>query len=286
MKYLRRIKVFFVEFIIRFIANDLFLAANSLSFKLLLAIFPAIITMLTVVGYLHLSYDEIMIGAQKVLPGSMMGMIDSFIRDISSKSSINLFSSALLIAVWSASSGFRALVVGLRRAYNYKVKNYYSDPFKLRGISIMLVFVFLISIVLSLYAFIFKSSINKFLARFPFPDDIRWFIDGSASSLIALFIMIAFIVIANISAVERLVKLKNLIPGTVFTVSMWYVVSMILKFYIDNYTSYSVIYGSIGTLFAMGLWINCISLVILAGGQINALFCDDEFMDRIRNIKK
>lgn len=58
----------------------------------------------------------------------------------------------------------------------------------------------------------------------------------------------------------------------------WMIISKLFNIYISHFSRYNIVYGSIGTLFVFALWINIFSYVLLLGGQINAVFCDDNYM--------
>ena len=61
------------------------------------------------------------------------------------------------------------------------------------------------------------------------------------------------------------------IPGAVFTTLGWLGVSMIFSFYVNNFSNYSKVYGSLATIFILMTWLYLSSIIIIIGGEINSV---------------
>jgi membrane protein len=73
---------------------------------------------------------------------------------------------------------------------------------------------------------------------------------------------------------NRRAPLKEVLPGAVFTALGDMVTSSLFSIYISNFTSYTRIYGSIGGIIVLLLWIYLNSVIILLGGELNATVAD------------
>jgi membrane protein len=82
------------------------------------------------------------------------------------------------------------------------------------------------------------------------------------------------IILIYLLAVEKKIGIRRLIPGALFTMGLWLVVSKCFNIYVNNFSRYSAVYGSIGAIFVFALWINFLSYALLIGGQINAVIYD------------
>jgi len=72
-------------------------------------------------------------------------------------------------------------------------------------------------------------------------------------------------------------------PGAVLTSLFWILFSMLFAYYVNNYGNYSKLYGSIGVIIVLMLWLQITSTTILLGGELNALLAHDrELKDRLR----
>ena len=63
----------------------------------------------------------------------------------------------------------------------------------------------------------------------------------------------------------------SVLPGATLATVMWFFVTMLFGWYLQNYADYSVIYGSLGVAIALLVWMYMISLVILIGAEFNAM---------------
>ena len=256
------------EIINRVIKNDLMSMANALTLRLILAIFPFIIFLMCVFAYLNLDFAGLFFSLIAEAPTAVQEMINGFITEATVTKSISILSSSLLLTLFSASAGFHSLIVGLNRAYDITDKRNFIYT---RLISLLLVIVFTVLIVLSLYLFIFAGLIEEFLLNHTTLNEIPSGINSLGDYIIyciALFVIM--LVIYKISVYKR-VSILSLIPGTAFTIISWLLLSKAFSFYINNFSRYSRIYGSIGSLFVFSLWLNLLAIIILVGGQINAV---------------
>lgn len=270
--------LFFWEVKSRVVKNDLMTYANSLTFKLILAIFPFIIALLALLGFLNLPVDRITNTIVNDMPKEMAQMITYFINDVLGEKRVSLLSSSIIIAIYSASAGFHTMVKGVCNAFDV---NEYRSFFKTRAISLILMFVFLIIIIATLYIVIFGDAINSFLENSGIIKDIPSVITSTAMHLLTVCIMVLFLVLLYKFSISIKLKIKQLLPGILFTIVSWYIVSKGFNIYINNFSRYSVIYGSIAAIFVFGIWLFLLSSLILIGAQINAVIYDKDFMSKL-----
>jgi membrane protein len=92
---------------------------------------------------------------------------------------------------------------------------------------------------------------------------VRW--------LIAILTSVAVIALIYHNAVPRTQPWHSVLPGASLATAMWFFVTMLFGWYLQNYADYSVIYGSLGVAIALLVWMYLISLVILIGAEFNAM---------------
>ena len=88
-----------------------------------------------------------------------------------------------------------------------------------------------------------------------------------------VFMILAFALMYKFSPnidKEDSIKLKSTLPGAIFASLGWIVLSLIFSFYVSNFGSYTVTYGSLGGVIIMLVWLFISSVVIILGGEINA----------------
>ena len=262
----------------RVIKNDLMTYANSLTFKLILAIFPFIIALLTLLGFLNLPAEKITNSVVNDMPKELADMISYYISDVLGERRLSLLSSSIVIAIYSASAGFHTMVKGICNSFEINEDRTF---FKTRLISLVLMLIFVVIIVGTLYIVIFGDTINRLLESSGIVNHIPDIITGTAMHLLTAFVIIIFLVLLYKFSISIKIKIKYLLPGIFFTMASWFVISKIFKIYINNFSKYSLIYGSIGAIFVFGLWLFLLSCTILIGYQINAVLYDRSFMKNL-----
>jgi membrane protein len=249
--------------------NDLVDMANALSFKLILSIFPFIIFLMSLIAFLEVDVSGYLAAFTDNVPGEVGDIINTFIDEVVNTKRVSLLSSSLLVAMVSASSGFFTLMKGLNRAYDVTIKRNYLLR---RFISLLLVIIFTSLIIISLYICMFSDILNdKLFANHPELSEVMLSVRSYAVAALLMFFMIILIYLL---AVEKKIGIRRLIPGALFTMGLWLVVSKCFNIYVNNFSRYSAVYGSIGAIFVFALWINFLSYALLIGGQINAVIYD------------
>lgn len=247
--------------------NELISVANEMTYKLLLAIFPFMIFLIALLGFLNIEYDLILESIIMDMPEEISSVINTFFNEVIYKRNLSILSSGLVIAIFSSSSGFYAVMRGLNKAYGRKECR---NMIITRLISVVLVLMFAVMIVFSLLLFIFGDAIYKALIN----NDLLVYIPPFVYSFTGYMIMISVLVVSLMIIYKLSVCVKisffDVFPGAVFSVVFWIISSKLFNIYVNNFSRYSKVYGSIGSVFILIFWINIISFVLLIGGQINA----------------
>lgn len=275
-KGLIRLIIFIHEIYVRMKDNELIDMANALSFKLILSIFPFIIFILSSVAVFNLDVSSIVVSLTDDVPETVRQMLSYFINETFDTKHVSLFSSSLFLTLFSASSGLYTLMKGLNRAYDASERRGYIVQ---RFISLLLVIIFTLLIILSLYVCIFSDKINELI--FGQNTGLPLVVINLRSYLITAALIFVMIVIMYMLALVNRPTVKQLIPGTIFTMAAWLTLSKLFNIYVNNFSRYSNIYGSIGALFIFALWLNLLSYVILIGGQINAILIDRQWIKEV-----
>ena len=248
--------------------NELMLMSNALTYKLLIAIFPFIIFLMTLLGFSNLNIEQYIIGLSKTLPNPIEDILIVFVKEVIQTPNVSLLSTSFLVTIYSASTGFNSIIQGLNRAYEQDDNRSFIIK---RGTSVMLVFIFAILVNCSLLLFIFSDYIKNMIIKYTALEFIPYFLDSLFLYVfIAMVLLVMVLVIYKIS-ISKKVTLKSILPGAIITVFSWLILSKGFNIYINNFSTYSKIYGSIGSIFVLVIWINMISLILLLGGQVNAI---------------
>lgn len=260
------------------IENELMLMANALTYKLLIAIFPFLIFLMTLLGFFELNIETYIIDAGKSLPKPINDILITFVKEVVQTKNVSLLSTSFLITIYSASTGFNSIIQGLNRAYEQEDDRNFIIK---RGTSVMLVFIFAILVNCSLFLFIFSDYIQKLIIEYTPLEFIPYFLDSIFLYIILALVLLVMVLVIYKISISKKVLLKNILPGAIITVFLWLILSKGFNIYINNFSKYSKIYGSIGSVFVLVIWLNIISFVLLLGGQINAIL---EKLQAFKNI--
>ena len=109
-----------IYFIVKVNNDDIFALGAQLAYYLMLSFFPFLIFLMTVVGFSHLDSADILDGLRAILPNNVFSLVDVTVVEIVETQNAGLLGASIALTIWSASSGFRAVIKGLNKAYNIK----------------------------------------------------------------------------------------------------------------------------------------------------------------------
>jgi len=212
---------------------------------------------------LDLDESAILEGLFFVLPSDIAALVSNFLYELGDTTSAGLMSTALFFSIYNTSNGFRAIIRISNHAYGIDDRR--SFPSQV-GLSFVLMLLFSVALLLMLGLLIFGRQIWSFF--FPGGTELLFAIaSGSGALIILTFIMVIIYKLACATPMP----LKHILPGAVFAVVTWVVVSSVFGFAISNFTQYSAVYGSIAGVFILMLWLNTVSIVLLIGNEMNAV---------------
>lgn len=244
--------------------------AASVSYSLILAVFPTVIFFFTLIPFITFIPDleeQIMGFFQRLLPGDTFSTVDTTIRDIINRPRSGILSFGFLLALYSATSG----LVALMQAFN---SSYHSDErrgfFKIRLVAIGLTFTLAFALILAVVVLIIGGIISDYLLHFGLLNNVV-FINLLA---IGRYLIVFAVFVGAVSVIYRYgpdVKMKwvFITPGSVTASLLIVLTTLGFSFYVSNFGSYNKVYGSIGTLIALMIWINLISLLLILGFEMN-----------------
>ncbi|MDO8799126.1 YihY/virulence factor BrkB family protein [Phenylobacterium sp.] len=242
--------------------------AGGVTFYTLLALFPAIGVFVSLYGLFN---DVTAVQAQlsqfaAVIPASVIGIVGDQMLRLADRPSASLslaFLISLLLSVWSANAGMKALFDGLNIAYDEDEKRSYVVKTALTyGFTLgLLVFLTLVSIILVAVPLYLEGAGFRDVALVWLP--LRWLaILGLAAG--------AFSLVYRYGPCRARARWRWVSPGGVFAAVLWLVGSLGFSWYVNNVAHFDVTYGSLGAVIGFMLWIWFSVMVVLIGAELNA----------------
>ncbi len=250
------------------LSNGLIQAANELTYKLLLSLFPFLIFLMTLLGFFNLDKGLLLENLAAVLPTEIFKVIQVFVIEVVNERHVSLLSFSLLVSIVSASSGFMAVIRGINKSYG---EIEHRNFFVLRGISICLVLLFAFAIILTMMMLVFGTQILHLAATLVVITPLAYKLFSLLGFVITIVILLLTVMIIYKLASCKKIHLMSTLPGALTAIFFIIVSSKLFNVYINNFASFSKVYGSVASLFILMFWLNLVSALLLIGSQINAM---------------
>jgi len=261
-------KGFFQELLARIQHVDVTALGAQLAFFFLLALFPLLIFMVTLLPYLNLPKEQLFSFLLTYAPEEVYSLIENTLDEVLDSRKGGLLSIGFLATIWSASNGMNALIKSLNRSYDIEE----TRPFFIaRGISVIFTLLLILLFIIALILPIFGKQIGSILFSYLGYEsgflevwgNIRWTIPP-------VMIFIVFMLLYWITP-NRKLYIKSVIPGAIFATLGWILVSYAFSLYVSSFANYSATYGSIGGIIVLMMWLYFSGIILMVGGQINAV---------------
>ena len=258
--------------------------AAQAAYFFVLSLIPIILLLLTMVQFTPVTRQDVMSAVTQVFPTTVEGLISSIVDQVYRQSS-TIIPVTIIVALWSAGKGVLAMTSGMNLIYeNTETRNY----FYLRLRASFYTVIFLLAIVLSLSLSVFGNSISIIVYKHaPVLTTIMDFLIRIRTLLtlvvLTLFWDMVYKYLPNRTNLSK-TTMKQQLPGAVFTSCGWLLISFIFSVYLDIFTGFSSMYGSLTTIILIMLWLYVCMYVILLGGELNDLLegLEERREDRMR----
>jgi len=252
--------------------HEIFGRAAQLSYYFLLALFPLLLVLINVLGYMAQEgtafRERLLLYLAALMPRSAIALVRTTLDEISNASGSGKLSFGLLAALWAASNGVGAISGTLNTAYNVKERRPW---WRVRLICVFLTVALAILILAALAIVLYGGTIGEALAaRYGFGDFFTslWTIVQWPIAL--AFVLTTFNLIYNFAPDLPPGERSWITPGAFVGVGLWLLVSFGFRLYLSFFDSYSVTYGSLGALIVLMLWFYLTGVAILIGGEFNS----------------
>ena len=252
--------------------DDVFGRAAQLSYYFLLALFPLLIFLTSVIGIAlgtgTALRQNLFSYLAQVMPPSAFQLIEATMVEISKGSSGGKLSFGLLAALWAASNGMGAISEALNVAYDVKESRpWWKHRLGAIGLTVALSILIISALLLVLYG---GRIVEALAASYGFSEVFVTTWKIAQWPIVLAFMLMAFALIYYFAPDLREQKWAWITPGAVVGVALWLIASFALRTYLHFFDSYSATYGSLGAVIILMLWLYLTGLAVLIGGELNA----------------
>jgi len=258
-----------VRTITEFVDDEMSTYASALAYQMLFSLFPFILFLIALIGFLHLPdfFSWLRLQSELVLPPQALEQVNPVIDQLQ-QSKGGLLSVGIVIALWTASAGVRLMMSAMNAAYDVVEgrpawKRFPLSIFYTVGIAGMLL--------IAAALMVLGPQVMAWIASQVGLEDfivtlwtiVRW-------PVVVILLMMAVALIYYVMPDVKQ-EFRFITPGSVLAVVVWIIASLGFGLYVKMFANYNAMYGSIGAIIVLLLYFYISAAVLLLGAEMNAV---------------
>ncbi|MDZ8030188.1 YihY/virulence factor BrkB family protein [Nostoc sp. DedSLP04] len=263
----------------RTIERRLFGLASEIAFNAMLSLFPAILAIITAIGLLAESlqntFKQLAAQLSQVLPDQALELIRDFATtEITNSKNSGLFSLSFVLAIWTASGAVSTAMTALDQIHQIPSEN--IRPFwKAKLVSLGLTVGTMLLLVLASFSVFTSDWLLGIVVRE----------NSSLIFLLHLWLLLRWPLALSIVAVafgfvyrygpSKWNSGTPMMPGAILAAVFWAMLSALFRLYVANFGNYNKVYGAVGAVIVLMLWLSMSAAVLLIGDQLNVTVGED-----------
>lgn len=242
--------------------------AAAVAFRILLSLPPVLIVLLSIIPFIPIDnfQESLLMYINKTMPANAYSLVEQTLNDLITKKQQTLISISFLLALFYASNAIQAILDGF--SYSYNIEKPQSTIIQYaRSFGLMLVFS--LAMIIGVALITFSGPVLSYLQELNIiGNDIFVFLLEFAKWIIV--IVVFEIAISLLYRAGHTGRWRALNAGAAFATLGFIIVSSLFGWYVNSFGSYNKLYGSVGTVLVVMLWLYFNSIVLLIGFEINA----------------
>src|SRR5690606_21225783 len=259
--------VFFFQEIAR---ESIINKASSLAYNFMLAVFPGIIFLFTLIPYIPIEnfQEQLLDLIQLALPNSAFEILETTLEDIIKRQNSGLLSAGFVLCTFFATNGLTTLMMTFNKSsLSTESRNWIQK--RIVALALSLTIVSALTVGISLYA---GSNYLITYLKNHIDYDIQWFWAFLIKT--AQWVILFGIYFVTVSMIYKFgpssKKWKLFTPGATLATILAMLSFSFFTYYINNFSAYNKLYGSIGTLIVVMIWMYINALILIIGFELNA----------------
>lgn len=247
-------------------------AANA-GYFIVLAVFPALVLILSILRYTPLDAQDLLTLLEGFLPSALLPAAEKLIISTYAQTSTAVVSISAVGALWSASRGVYGVLNGLNAIYDVRENRGYWYT---RALSVFYTVLLLVVLLLTLVLNVFGESLlgtlhdeSRFLWRL-----LSGILD--LRHLLLLVIQTALFTAMFMFLPNQKNRFQQSLPGALLAAIGWMIFTALFSLYVEYFQNYSNIYGSVYAVALGMLWLYCCLSILFYGGALNRLLMEEE----------
>ncbi|MGF6287165.1 YihY/virulence factor BrkB family protein [Pseudomonas silensiensis] len=268
MKGLRLHRVM-VRTVTEFVDDEMSTYASALAYQMLFSLFPFILFLIALIGFLHLPdfFSWLRLQSELVLPPQALEQVNPVIDQLQ-QSKGGLLSVGIVIALWTASAGVRLMMSAMNAAYDVVEGR---PAWKRFPLSIIYTVGIAGMLLIAAALMVLGPQVMAWIASQVGLEDfivtlwtiVRW-------PVVVILLMMAVALIYYVMPDVKQ-EFRFITPGSVLAVVVWIIASLGFGLYVKMFANYNAMYGSIGAIIVLLLYFYISAAVLLLGAEMNAV---------------
>ncbi|MBV1923664.1 MAG: YihY/virulence factor BrkB family protein [Flavobacteriaceae bacterium] len=242
--------------------------AGSIAFSFFMALFPFLLFLLNLIPFVPIDnfHEKFLLFIEGILPPQTTEFFLPIIEDISANPRGGLLSAVFILAILLMSNGINAIFSGFEYSYHVRInRNFIRQYFVALVVSVFLALMLLVTVVIIVYS---EYIIGTLKTEDIISNDVFWI----STIRYIIFVVLIYMVIAILYyyGIKEGKTIRFFSIGALVTTLLFMLTTYLFGIYIENFSNYNELYGSIGALLIMMLYIWINSNLLLLGFELNA----------------
>ncbi len=238
----------------------------QMSYFFMLSLFPFLIFLVALISWFSIENLWMMNNLARLMPPAAAKIIQDYIRDIAASGSTSVISVSIIAALWTASKSINALMRALNIVYEVEeTRGYFSTRF----LGMFYTFLFALAIAFALVLPSMSKDVFAFIGKYFYIPGLFVSLFTSVRWVWVLgFLTIVFGSVHVVFPNTR-IGIRRALPGTLFSLIGWLTISFAFSYFVQNFSRFTIIYGSIAAVIVLMVWLYLSSIILLFGAEIN-----------------
>ncbi|WP_192562138.1 YihY/virulence factor BrkB family protein [Pseudomonas gozinkensis] len=258
-----------VRTVTEFVDDEMSTYASALAYQMLFSLFPFILFLIALIGFLHLPdfFSWLRLQSELVLPPQALEQVNPVIDQLQ-QSKGGLLSVGIVVALYTASAGVRLMMSAMNAAYDVVEGRPLWKRFPLSVIyTVGIAGMLLVAAALMVLG---PQVMGWIAAQVGLEEVIVTLWTIARWPVIVILMMVAVALIYYVMPDVKQ-EFRFITPGSVLAVVVWIIASLGFAFYVKTFANYNAMYGSIGAIIVLLLYFYISAAVLLLGAEMNAV---------------
>lgn len=236
------------------------------AFFMFLSLIPLIMLFMSLAIQLGASSELFSALGNDFTPSAVSAFFDLYMDEIVADDKRSMTIVSAIVLLWSASKGIFSIIGGLNSVYEVKEERNY---FLVRFLAMIYTFAFVLILIIALAVMVFGKSLSELICSLLPNLTGLVYIISSLRFILGFLILVLFFSLLYKSLPGKPLRFIEQILGATVTSAGWVSFSILFSFFVENFSNYANIYGSLTAIIVLLLWLYTCMYIMFIGAEIN-----------------